>query len=212
MLGTDHKLREAVATFHTHAAPIPPKPQIAAVVLGDSFSSGEGGRWSGNGDLVQRSADPTLGGTDRAGHVDLKFIYEAKSVDNLCHRSTAAPVTYLRDLRFQDRFDRVFNLACSGARVKNLWPASEGGEAFRGEAPQITQLGQLAAQHDIKLIVVGIGGNDMGFSDVIRGVRDGVGHQAHDVRRTRRAASARSRATCCAGSTRCGRRSRARSS
>ena len=167
VLGTDHRLRETVATFHTIPTPVAPKPLIAAVVLGDSFSSGEGGRWRGNGDLVQRSADPTLGGTDRAGHVDRKFVYEAQSIDNLCHRSTAAPITYLRDLQFQDRFDRVFNLAYSGARVKNLWPLSDGGEAFRGEAPQIAQLGALAAQHDIKLIVVGIGGNDMGFADAI---------------------------------------------
>jgi hypothetical protein len=165
--GTDGRVRKSNQTLQTRPVPVPPKPPIAAVVLGDSFSSGEGGRWSGNGDLVQRSADPTLGGTDRAGHVDLKFIYEAQSIANLCHRSTTAPVTYLRDLRFQDRFDRVFNLACSGARVKNLWPLSEGGEAFRGEAPQITQLGQLASQHDVKLIVVGIGGNDMGFADAI---------------------------------------------
>lgn len=165
--GTDGRVRISSHAFNTRPSPLPPKPPIAAVVLGDSFSSGEGGRWAGNGDLVQRSADPTLGGTDRAGHVDLELIYEAQSVDNLCHRSTAAPISYLRDLRFQDRFDRVFNLACSGARVKNLWPLGEGGAAFRGEAPQITQLGALAAQHDIKLIVVGIGGNDMGFADAI---------------------------------------------
>jgi hypothetical protein len=61
----------------------------------------------------------------------------------------------------------VFNLACSGARAKNLWPLGEGGEAYRGEAPQITQLGDIARDHDIKLIVVGIGGNDMGFADAI---------------------------------------------
>jgi GDSL-like Lipase/Acylhydrolase family len=165
--GTDGRVRISSHVFSTRPSPVPPKPQIAAVVLGDSFSSGEGGRWAGNGDLVQRSADPTLGGTDRAGHVDLKSIYEAKSVDNLCHRSMAAPISYLDDLLYPDHFNRVFNLACSGARAKNLWPLAEGGEAFRGEAPQITQLGALAAQHDIKLIVVGIGGNDMGFADAI---------------------------------------------
>jgi putative methionine-R-sulfoxide reductase with GAF domain len=167
-LGTDNRVRKTSRTIRTSPDPsAPPKLLTAAVVLGDSFSSGEAGRWSGNGDLVQRSADPTLGGTDRAGHVDLKFIYEARSVDNLCHRSTSAPITHLRDLRFLDRVERVFNLACSGARIKHLWPLSEGGEGFRGEAPQITQLGELAGQHDIKLIVVGIGGNDMGFSDAI---------------------------------------------
>jgi hypothetical protein len=166
-LGTDGRVRKTSQTNRTRPVPLPPKPQIAAVVLGDSFSSGEAGRWSGNGDLVQRHHDPTLGGTDHAGHVDLKFIYEAASIDNLCHRARSAPIAYLRDLKFQDRFDQVFNLACSGARVKNLWPLSEGGATFRGEAPQITQLGQLAGQHDIRLIVVGIGGNDMGFSDAI---------------------------------------------
>jgi GDSL-like Lipase/Acylhydrolase family len=166
-LGTDGRSRISSHVFQTRPSPVPAKPPIVAVVLGDSFSSGEAGRWAGNGDLVQRSADPTLGGTDRAGHVDLKFIYEAASVDNLCHRSEAAPITYLEDLIYPDRFNQVFNLACSGARVKNLWPLAQGGEAFRGEAPQITQLGALAAQHDIKLIVVGIGGNDMGFANAI---------------------------------------------
>ena len=71
--GTDGRIRKSSQTVHTKTGPSKPKPPpTAAVVLGDSFSSGEGGRWRGNGDLVQRSADPTLGGTDRAGHADLK--------------------------------------------------------------------------------------------------------------------------------------------
>lgn len=162
----------AVAALSCAAAALPATAQAArptaAVVLGDSFSSGEGGRWRGNSFTGIDGGDRA--GTDTAA-VDTvhgfryrpeERSYEEASVDNGCHRGLKAPVTYLAG-----RYEKVVNLACSGARAQHLWPIESGGAAFKGEAPQITQLGKLAATHDIKLVVLGIGGNDMGFGALI---------------------------------------------
>jgi hypothetical protein len=140
----------------------------ATVVMGDSFSSGEGGRWRGN------SLNGIDGG-DRAGTdgaaVDTvhgfayrpqERSYQSASVGNGCHRALKAPITYLAG-----RYDNVVNLACAGARAEHLWPVAAGGKSFKGESPQITRLGNVAVGHDVKLVVVGIGGNNMGFGSVI---------------------------------------------
>ncbi|MFC6980046.1 hypothetical protein [Microbulbifer taiwanensis] len=61
----------------------------------------------------------------------------------------------------------MVNLACSGAESRHLWPLVNEGEFQGDQAPQITRLEELAYDNDIELIVLGIGGNDMGFSDMI---------------------------------------------
>jgi hypothetical protein len=57
------------------------------------------------------------------------------------------------------------NIACSGAQTNNTWRASQGGQAFKGEAPQGDQLATIAHQKNVKLIVLTISANDLGFSD-----------------------------------------------
>lgn len=151
---------------------------VTAVVLGDSFSSGQGGRWRGNG--VYDPNVPFVSGTDGALSPDLaafpfwERVYEEDSIDNGCHRAFSAPIQQLKQsyfplppLMIQGPFPKVVNLACSGARSEDLWPLSQGGNMFQGEIPQITRLDNLAQNHDIELIVLGIGGNDMGFGDMI---------------------------------------------
>ena len=86
-------------------------PPTAAVALGDSFISGEGGRWLGN------SADPagSRDGTDRAAfacgplgcHYEAARVYGA-TAENGCHRADTAPIeSPSLDV------DRRVNLACS---------------------------------------------------------------------------------------------------
>ncbi len=151
------------------SADLAPRP-TAAVMLGDSFASGEGGRWegnskrdSGNRGNTDKAAylDNPNGGADFHWYYDPKRVYEPESVDNACHRSLSAPIHQVKG------FDKTINLACSGALNKHLWPIANGGESFRGELPQITRLAQLAPSHDIELIAVGVGGNDMGFANAI---------------------------------------------
>src|SRR3954454_19946768 len=146
----------------------PGSARTAIVSLGDSFISGEGGRWLGNG------SDPlgTRSGTDRAA-VDcdgLGFcgygperIYGASEADE-CHRSDLAPVRSA-----PVPVDAGVNLACSGARARNLWPAALGGRPHFGEPPEADQLAAVARRLDVRLVLVTVGANDVGFGDLVAG-------------------------------------------
>ncbi len=140
----------------------------AIVTLGDSFISGEGGRWMGNG------SDPfgTRSGTDRAavdcdgwGHCayEPERIYGASEGDR-CHRSDVAPIESA-----PAAVDRRVNLACSGARAENVVPATLGGQPHFGERPQADALSGLAAQTDVRMVVVTVGANDAGFGRLVAG-------------------------------------------
>lgn len=139
----------------------------AAVAMGDSFISGEGGRWLGN------SSDPTgdRGGTDRAAQgcgwwgcrYDPALVYGA-SEESGCHRSDTAPIESAAIA-----VARHVNLACSGARVGNVWRAASGGTAHRGEPPQADQLARVAHEFDVRLIVLTVGANDLGFGRLVLG-------------------------------------------
>ncbi|WP_411146293.1 GDSL-type esterase/lipase family protein [Streptomyces sp. x-80] len=134
--------------------------------MGDSFISGEGGRWRGNGVPVAPAGDRY--GTDRAAYNcweswswcnhDAARVY-ADSYKNGCNRSDSAEVSSTSIPA------RPVNLACSGAGSDNIFRTSHGGQPFKGEAPQADQLAHLDGK--IKLIVLSIGGNDLGFSGII---------------------------------------------
>jgi hypothetical protein len=138
----------------------------AVVTMGDSYISGEGGRWLGNSIDSAGNRD----GTDRAcvytagvcTSYDKSKVYVDGTAANGCHRSDVSEL-----LSAQLHVDRRFNIACSGAVTKNLFRSSHGGVGQDGEAAQADQLGPLARANRIKLIVVSIGGNDLGFSSII---------------------------------------------
>jgi lysophospholipase L1-like esterase len=155
-----------IAAVLAGAVSVSPRPAVAAtptsaVSLGDSYISGEAGRWQGN------SIDPLAGrdGTDRAftgtGY-DLSRVYQPPSDTNGCHRSDVAEI---RSAAL--RVDRRVNIACSGAVTQNIFRASSGGQGQNGELPQADQLAQVARQTRVKLVVLSIGGNDLGFSSIV---------------------------------------------
>jgi len=135
----------------------------AIVSLGDSFISGEAGRWNGNA----LNIFGTRNGTDRAASCtwwgyctyDAHRVY-GSSYDNGCHRSDVATIKSA-GISVQERI----NIACSGAQTKNIWRASQGGQSYKGEAPQADQLFTIAQQKDVKLVVLTIMANDVGFAD-----------------------------------------------
>ncbi|MGH1488516.1 MAG: GDSL-type esterase/lipase family protein [Acidimicrobiales bacterium] len=136
----------------------------AVVSMGDSFISGEAGRWEGNS---SRSYGDRRG-TDRAAYkrrgwwrYDRSLVYSA-SDGNGCHRSDVAPV-----LSSEIAVERLINLACSGAATKNLIRAENGGVGQNGEPSQADQLAVVAQSYDVEMIVVSIGGNDLGFGSII---------------------------------------------
>ncbi|MFG3041139.1 GDSL-type esterase/lipase family protein [Streptomyces sp. NPDC048330] len=131
----------------------------AVVTMGDSYISGEAGRWQGNSLTNSGSRN----GTDRAwtgSGYDPSRVYGPTAGG--CHRSETAEVKSAGALA-----NSLVNLACSGATTKNVIRASRGGQAYKGEAPQADQLAAVAASHDVKLIALSIGGNDLGFADII---------------------------------------------
>lgn len=154
----------AVALLAPAAGASPGSPTTASVSLGDSFISGEAGRWNGN----SLNLYGTRNKTDRAAYdctwygscsYDAHLVYGA-SFDNDCDRSDVAPISSAA-ISVTERI----NIACSGAQTKNIWRASSGGQAYKGEAPQADQLQTIAVQKDVKLVVLTITANDLGFSD-----------------------------------------------
>ncbi|MFD7630978.1 GDSL-type esterase/lipase family protein [Streptomyces sp. NPDC059851] len=143
------------------AAAAPGTGPTAVVAMGDSYISGEAGRWKGNS--LTNSGNRT--GTDRAwvsGSVyDPSKVYGATAGG--CHRSDSAEVKSAGAIA-----DVAVNLACSGATSQNVFRSVNGGVPFRGEAPQADQLAAVAASHDVKVIALSIGGNDLGFADIIK--------------------------------------------
>lgn len=132
----------------------------AVVTLGDSYISGEAGRWMGNSDTTSGGHD----GTDRAWNgsaADPSTVYGTTYASG-CDRSDVAEADSATGIAQQS-----INLACSGATTANVFRAADGGQSLKGEAPQADQLATAAARNDVKLITLSIGGNDLGFSDVI---------------------------------------------
>lgn len=143
--------------------PPPPPEPTALVTLGDSYISGEAGRWNGN------SAVPlgSRAGTDRAwrsgglGGYDPARVYGTTAGG--CDRSDVAPAR-----SNEVPVDVRINLACSGAVTQNVVRASQGGTGQNGEEPQADQLARVAASHDIETVVLSIGGNDLGFAGIVQ--------------------------------------------
>ena len=137
----------------------------ASVSLGDSFISGQAGRWQGN------SNDPlgNRGGTDRACvralagcRYEVGSVYLGGTRPPGCARSDVAEIRSAA-IPVAERI----NLACSGAVTTGIFRSSNGGRAFKGEAPQADQLAGVAATRNVKLVVLSIGGNDIGFGEVV---------------------------------------------
>jgi lysophospholipase L1-like esterase len=146
------------------AAPAAARP-TAIVSMGDSFISGEGGRWLGNG------SEPfgTRSGTDRAsfdcGTLGCEYnparVYGASEADD-CHRSDVAPIESAPIM-----VEARVNLACSGAKARDLWPAAEGGTEHFGEPPEADQLAGVARRDEVRMVVVTVGANDVGFGGLV---------------------------------------------
>ncbi|WP_051965849.1 GDSL-type esterase/lipase family protein [Kitasatospora mediocidica] len=132
----------------------------ASVSMGDSYISGEAGRWQGNSDTASGSRD----GTDRSWNgsgYNPSAVYGSTYASG-CDRSDSAEIRSAAGIS-----QTQINLACSGATTANVFRAADGGQSLKGEAPQADQLATVAAKNNVKLITLSIGGNDLGFSDVI---------------------------------------------
>ena len=84
------------------------------------------------------------------------------STENGCDRSAMAPIRSA-----PIAVDEKVNLACSGAKAMNIWRAVSGGKSHRGEPPQVDQLAAVVRRADVRLIVLTVGANDLGFGAIV---------------------------------------------
>lgn len=145
------------------AAAGPPSGPPAVVSLGDSYISGEGGRWAGNnrdGLAYLRMADT---GADA-------YFPPGQSSEQIagCHRSRSAEIGI-----FNGQGPGISeNLACSGATTSTVDadPFKPGIDFYdrAGHLGQALMLEDYARTHDVRMVVLSIGGNDFKFSSVIK--------------------------------------------
>ncbi|NUP53727.1 MAG: hypothetical protein HOW97_41355 [Catenulispora sp.] len=160
----------AVGSSGAHAAAKDEQPWV--VSLGDSYISGEAGRWAGNTNDDSSKAD-ALGPTayyDDAGHT-------AETIPR-CHRSQSAEI-------YIGGTVNGLNLACSGATTStftntdgNFKPGLDfygaGAKSRPGVAAdagakqgQALMLQEFAATHKVSMVAVSIGGNDFNFGPMV---------------------------------------------
>ena len=131
------------------------------VSVGDSYISGEGGRWAGNSNSSSSSVD-ALGATAYFDNAT-----NSAEVINRCHRSKAAEIIIGGGIS-------SLNLACSGAKTATF-TTSDGyfkpGLDFYvagSNKGQARMLQEFAATHNVKMVQLSIGGNNFNFADIIQ--------------------------------------------
>jgi hypothetical protein len=129
------------------------------VSVGDSYISGEAGRWAGNtnnGESIHDAGGPATY-FDNATHT-------AEQIER-CHRSTAAEINIGGGVN-------SLNLACSGAKTTT----DASGSYFKpgidfynsgGNQGQALMLQNFAASHNVKMVQVTIGGNNFNFAGIV---------------------------------------------
>jgi hypothetical protein len=130
------------------------------VSVGDSFISGEAGRWAGNTNESSSEID-ALGSTAYYDNsTDTGELIEG------CHRSKSAEVYIGGGVNGE-------NLACSGAKTASF--TEEGlfkpGIDFYnsgGHEGQALMLQHYAAEHNVKLVALSIGGNNFNFAGIVQ--------------------------------------------
>jgi hypothetical protein len=129
------------------------------VSVGDSYISGEAGRWAGN-------TDKSPSEVDALGHnaYDDNPSHTAELISG-CHRSRSAEVYIGGGVNGE-------NLACSGAQTVSL---TEKGKFKPGldfhhsgnQEGQALMLEKFATTHNVKLVPLSIGGNNFHFSGIV---------------------------------------------
>jgi hypothetical protein len=132
------------------------------VTVGDSYISGEAGRWAGNTNNGEQYID-ALGPTayyDNAGNT-AEQIYR-------CHRSHSAEAYIGGGVTGLD-------LACSGAQTSTYWtsqnwfkPGLDFYDDGAGDHGQARMLQDFAASHNVRMVAISIGGNNYNFASIVQ--------------------------------------------
>jgi hypothetical protein len=128
------------------------------VSVGDSYISGEAGRWAGN-------TNESSSKIDALGETAYDDNGSSESIPG-CHRSKSAEVYIGAGIEGK-------NLACSGAKTTSFTSEGEfkpGLDFYNsgGHEGQALLLQHFAASHNVKLIAVSIGGNNFNFASIVQ--------------------------------------------
>lgn len=146
----------STASVPVVGSPGAPSGEPWVVSLGDSYISGEAGRWAGN----------QSGSTNRIDALGPGAYWDAGKRESIerCHRSRSAAI-HIGEVN-------SLNLACSGAITKTK-TTSEGwfkpGIDFYNEGGrkgQALMLQEFATDHNVKMVALSISGNDFHFADI----------------------------------------------
>jgi len=130
------------------------------VSVGDSYISGEAGRWAGNSNDGESLID-ALGPTAYYDNAT-----DTAELINRCHRSKSAEIYLGGGVNGE-------NLACSGAETTtytdsgDFKPGLDFYSDSSGDEGQALMLQQFAATHNVKMVAVSIGGNNFNFASII---------------------------------------------
>src|SRR5690242_15116166 len=132
------------------------------VTVGDSYISGEAGRWAGNTNQSESWID-ALGPTayyDNASNSGEQIVR--------CHRSKSAEAYIGGGVN-------GLNLACSGAKTStftdgdgNFKPGLDFYSDSSGNKGQARMLQDFAPSHNVKLVAISIGGNNFNFASIVQ--------------------------------------------
>jgi len=133
------------------------------VALGDSYSSGEGDPYV---DPFELQAEYGVDSLHELGHLrdvaenELGWLGDTGNDGNKCHRSahSYAPRVWGKLDALDTNWGVSFR-ACSGATTQAFW------DDFKGEEPQFNAFD---SHGPADLITVGMGGNDIGFAEIVR--------------------------------------------
>lgn len=132
------------------------------VTVGDSYISGEAGRWAGSSNASSSYAD-ALGPTAYYDNAN-----GTGETINRCHRSKSAEA-------YVGGGVNGLNLACSGAKTTTYTdsngyfkPGLDFSDDGAGHQGQARMLQTFAAAHNVKMVVVSIGGNDFNFGSIVQ--------------------------------------------
>lgn len=158
-------------TQHAVAGSASANSEAWVVGLGDSYMSGEGGRWATNTAAMTSNGGYEVG---TAQQVYGDTAADSTSIYRGCHRANGSAPMEFNDSGWQSE-----NLACSGAQTFTVASAPDtnyfkpgvdfaqvktaSGKTGDGQA---TQLQEFAKTHNVKVITLSIGGNNAGFADV----------------------------------------------
>ena len=131
------------------------------VSLGDSYISGEAGRWAGN----SNDGEPYIDALGSSAYYDNPS-HTAEQITR-CHRSRSAEVYIGGGVN-------GYNLACSGATTStytdssgNFKPGIDFYNAGGGQG-QALMLQNFAAAHNVRMVALSIGGNNFNFGSIVQ--------------------------------------------